>query len=159
MPPTVSASRDGSASDSADVEEMRDLAVDLLVTSARFTRLAARFADSNMPRPLWRLLGILEQHGPSRVSDLAAADKCSQPTMTGMVHRLADQGWVKRAPDASDGRAVVVSLTPSGRRALVTARHRVGDALAPRLAHLSDTDRAAIAAGLTAVRRLMEVSA
>jgi DNA-binding MarR family transcriptional regulator len=117
--------------------------------------MAASLPGSTIPRPLWRLLGLLEQHGPSRVSDLAAADQCSQPTMTGMVRQLGERGWVLRSADPTDGRAVVVSLTAAGRRALTSARAHVGADLAPRLAALSADDRRHLAAALPVLHVLL----
>jgi DNA-binding MarR family transcriptional regulator len=134
---------------------LQQLAVDLLVSCARVTRMAAALPGSTVPRPLWRLLGLLEQRGPSRISDLAAADQCSQPTMTGIVRQLADRGWVRRSTDPADGRAVVVSLTTAGRRALASARAHVGVAMAPRLAALAPEDRARLAAALPVLHDLV----
>src|SRR5690349_18636182 len=62
--------------------EPKQLAIELLVTSARFTRLAACETPTEMPRALWRALAQLDDLGPARVSDLATADRVSQPTAT-----------------------------------------------------------------------------
>ena len=40
-----------------------------------------------------RLLSTIEDQGDARISDLAALDHCSQPTMTTQVRRLEDAGW------------------------------------------------------------------
>src|SRR5690349_23631763 len=92
----------------------RELAVELLVTSARFTRFAARETPTAMPRALWRSLAQLEDLGPTRVSDLAAADRVSQPTATAVVQKLVERGWVQRLADPADARAVRVTITDAG---------------------------------------------
>src|SRR3954447_498188 len=67
---TSSASSDVSdgSDDVFDGSDPRQLAIDLLVTSARFTRLAARETPTGMPRALWRALALLDDLGPARVS-------------------------------------------------------------------------------------------
>ena len=41
-------------------------------------------------------MSLLDELGPSTVSALAQADRCSQPTMTGLVNGLVDKGWLQR---------------------------------------------------------------
>ena len=93
-----------------------------------------------MPHAAMRLLGRLDELGPSRVSDLAKADRCAQPTMTTLVQRQEEQGWVRRDPDPSDARASLISLTAAGRRELDRARREADDAIADRLSRPSDDD-------------------
>src|SRR3954452_6309411 len=99
----------------ATSSDPRHLAVELLVTSARFTRLAARETPTAMPRALWRGLRQLEELGPTRVSDLAAADRVSQPTATAVVQKLVERGWVQRSGLDGGRRAAGVQLLPAGR--------------------------------------------
>src|SRR5581483_6575864 len=53
---------------------------------------------------------------PRRITELAAEERVTQPAITLLVNRLAERGWVERVPDPSDGRAVLVSLTPLGQQ-------------------------------------------
>ena len=71
-----------------------------------------------MPLPFAqaRLLSTIEDHGEARISDLAALDHCSQPTMTTQVRRLEDAGLVSRTVDPDDARAVLIRITAEGRR-------------------------------------------
>lgn len=72
-----------------------------------------------------------------RLRELAEHSLLSQPSLSRMVERLADAGWVTRAPAAEDGRGVVVTLTPEGaalqrevgRRHVQAIAHYVGGAL------------------------------
>lgn len=131
------------------------LAIDLLVLSARFARLASRESTSTMPRALWRTLAQLDELGPLRVSELAAASHVSQPTATSLLHRLGDRGWVERRVDPDDARAVRVRISRSGRRALAANRQVAAEAVRGRLERLGEADRQALAAGLAALRLVL----
>jgi DNA-binding MarR family transcriptional regulator len=135
---------------------LTDLAVDLLVTSARFTRLAARESDLTIPHALWRALSQIEDLGPLRISELAAADRCSQPTATTTVQRLEERGWVGRVVDSADARAFLISVTDAGREQLATVRRTAGERLAVRVGRLSEADRHALQAGVRALHHLIE---
>jgi DNA-binding MarR family transcriptional regulator len=135
---------------------LTELAVELLVTSARFTRLASRESQSTIPHALWRALSHIEELGPLRISELAAADRCSQPTATTMVQRLEQRGWVRRAADPDDSRAVRIAVTEAGRDELATNRRTAGEHLADRMARLDPQDRAALARGVRALHHLID---
>lgn len=77
-----------------------------------------------------RVLSLLDEHGPSGISQLAAHDRCSQPTMSGAVASLAERGWVEKTPDPNDARVLLVHLTDEGRKALETVRDRNAAAVA-----------------------------
>lgn len=80
-----------------------------------------------------RVLSILDQHGPLGVSALAELDRCSQPSMTALVRRLADAGLVDKQQHPDDARAALVSLTPTGHDELDDVRRRNGHAVLARL--------------------------
>jgi DNA-binding MarR family transcriptional regulator len=131
------------------------LAIDLLVLSARFARLASRESTSTMPRALWRTLAQLDELGPLRVSELAVAAHVSQPTATSLLQRLGDRGWVERRPDPDDARAVRVRISRAGRRALEQNRKVAAAAVRDRLERLDDASRQALADGLSALRLVL----
>lgn len=141
---------------SEHVNDVDQLAIDLLVLSARFTRLAARESTATMPRALWRTLAQLDELGPVRVSDLAAATHISQPTATSLLQRLGERGWVERGSDPDDARAVRVRVTDAGRQALAGNRAAAAAAMAPRLARLDDESRQALSDGLSALRLVLQ---
>jgi DNA-binding MarR family transcriptional regulator len=136
--------------------DARLLAVDLLVTSARFTRLVAREAPPVIPHALWRALAQLQELGPTRVNDLAAADRVSQPTATVMVQKLVERGWAERCRDPLDGRAVQVWITEAGHAALTEARQMAAEALLPRMKRLDGNELRALEAGVKALSVLMD---
>jgi DNA-binding MarR family transcriptional regulator len=99
-------------------------------------------------------LGRLQREGPARLTELAAAEGITQPSMTALVARLSAQGLVQRGEDPADRRAVVLSLTPAGADLLAQRRAARTTRLAPYLAHLSPDDLRSIAAAMPALTRL-----
>ena len=99
-------------------------------------------------------LARLQREGPARLTELATAEGVTQPSMTALVARLAAQGLVRRDPDPTDGRAVVLSLTPAGADLLARRRATRTARLAPCVAGLSPDDVRRIADALPALQKL-----
>lgn len=99
-------------------------------------------------------LDTLTFAGPLRISELAGREGMTQPGMTALVNRLEAEGLAVRAPDPTDGRAALVSVTEAGRHRV--ARHRAirADLLGERLFDLAPSDHAALVAALPALERL-----
>ena len=102
-----------------------------------------------------RLLGRLDELGPTRISDLAKADRCSQPTMSTLVQRQEEQGWVRREPDPADSRASLISLTEAGLTELQRARQEAGAAVAARLRQLPDADLETLGASVAIMHKIL----
>jgi DNA-binding MarR family transcriptional regulator len=64
----------------------------------------------------WRVLATLHDGGPLHVSQLAHEVLSKQPTVTKLVQRMAEQGWVALQADPADQRRTLVSATAAGRR-------------------------------------------
>ncbi|WP_433556112.1 MarR family winged helix-turn-helix transcriptional regulator [Pseudonocardia xinjiangensis] len=65
---------------------------------------------------------LSEQEGHlMRMSRLAAVTNASLSRLSHLVKRLEARGYLRREPDASDGRFIVAILTLAGRTALVAA--------------------------------------
>nr|WP_255523990.1 MarR family transcriptional regulator [Terrabacter sp. MAHUQ-38] len=105
-------------------------------SAARLSRWASRHASFDVPFAQARLLALLDELGPSRVSALAAADHSSQPTTTTQLQRLEASGWVHRGADPDDARASLVSLSDEGRAALEDVRRARLAVLSPALDRL-----------------------
>lgn len=72
-------------------------------------------------------LGVLVEHAPLRVTQLARELVLDKSTVSRLVGSLTQRGWAKLAHDASDRRVRIVTLTPAGARAaarLQAARSR-----------------------------------
>jgi DNA-binding MarR family transcriptional regulator len=64
----------------------------------------------------WRVLATLHDGDPLTVSRLAEEVLAKQPTVTKLVQRMSDQGWVVLQADASDQRRTLVVATAAGKR-------------------------------------------
>ncbi len=65
--------------------------------------------------PQLRLLGVLRDRRPSML-ELATFFGVDKSSMTGLVDRAEQRGFVRRQPAAHDKRSVQVSITPAGSR-------------------------------------------
>jgi len=132
-----------------DLEEQSS---ELVLYAARLVRAVRR--RLGQPAGI-RILSLLEELGPTGVTQLAEADRSSQPTVSGAVRQLAEQGLVSRNPDPLDARRSVVRLTPAGTRKLHDARRDNGIAVAERLARTGHT-AADVAAAVAVLRDVMD---
>src|SRR4029078_1516707 len=117
------------------------LGADLLSVVARINRLATQRVRMPLGYAPARLLFTIEDQGAARISDRAALDHCSQPTMTTQVRRLEDAGLVSRTVAPGDARAVVIRITPKGVEPLRQVRLDRGAAVDPYLERLDAADR------------------
>lgn len=128
---------------------------DLLRAAARLTRWASRHASFELPHAQARLLALVEELGPARVSALAQADNTSQPAMTTALQRLEGDSLVQRVADPADARASLLSLTPSGRATLDRIRAARLAAVAPTLDRLADDDIARLRGAVEVMEDLL----
>ena len=120
------------------------LFADLVSVNHRLTRLAAHAAGGTESPAVWRTLSAL-MDGPVRLGELAALSRVSQPTMTKLVNKLGELGWVQRLADPADARASVVGITPEGEAARLAWRSRLAGALVPLFSHISPEDATILA--------------
>jgi DNA-binding MarR family transcriptional regulator len=135
-------------------EDLHRLGEDLITTAARMVRWAPTEGWS-LSLASARILARLSDNGPTRISSLAAMEKCSQPTITNHVKRLESADLVSRGTDPTDGRACVIALTAVGQEQLGAMRRSFGRNLEPYLEAMSRRDRKALRDGIEAMRRLM----
>jgi DNA-binding MarR family transcriptional regulator len=64
----------------------------------------------------WRVLATLHDGPPLTVSQLAREVLAKQPTVTKLVQRMAEQGWLALQADASDQRRTLVAASAAGKR-------------------------------------------
>ena len=114
-----------------ETDELRELSSDLVVYAARLVRAVRRALEQ--PAGI-RVLSLLDEYGALGITQLAAADRSSQPTMSGAVAGLVERGWVDKQPNPADARGTVVTLTEAGRQELRRIRGLNGELVAARLA-------------------------
>ena len=128
---------------------------DLLPLASQLTRLVlGQTRDGEISRAEGGILRTLSA-GPLRVTELAQSEGLAQPTTTVLVRQLEQSGWVARVRDADDRRAVLVSLTPEGARALERYRMRYRAVLRDRLEALPDEQIAALEGATEALEALV----
>jgi DNA-binding MarR family transcriptional regulator len=97
------------------------------------------------------VLSYLERVGPQRIGALAEIAGVTQPSMTGLVARLAESGMVERRRHVADGRVVLVAVTEAGAAAIGRRRSVTTAQLAEAIAALPLVDVAALEAALPAL--------
>ena len=128
------------------------LSADLAAAITDVARLLIR-EGVHVNRTALSVLATLRS-GPRRITDLAACEFVSQPGMTTLVSRLEDEGWARRIPDPTDGRAVNVVITKAGERMLEEAIAARTEVLRKRIARLSTDERRALADAIAALGTL-----
>jgi DNA-binding MarR family transcriptional regulator len=118
------------------------LASELRTSVMRLARRLRRMrADSTLSLGQLAALGTIDRHGAMTPGELAAHERVQPPSMTKIVKALEAAGYVTRTPHPSDGRQVVVTLTPTGATLLKEDRRQREAWLAQRLRDLSPEDR------------------
>lgn len=64
----------------------------------------------------WRVLATLHDGDPLTVGQLAHEVLSKQPTVTKLVQRMTEQGWVALQADPADQRCTLVTATAAGKR-------------------------------------------
>ena len=99
------------------------------------------------------LLTVLHPGGV-RMTTIAANMGVRTPTATQSVDRLSRAGLVRRDPDPTDARAVLISLTPSGEQVLEQEDRHRNECVADALATLTPEEIAALDAALPVIAKL-----
>lgn len=128
-----------------DVSIPDGLSLEILTVIARFNRWVSGHTDLPLPVGQARLLALVSEMHDARVSELARADYCTQPTMTVQLRRMQEAGYVERRPDPQDGRAQRIRLTSKGRQMLDAMRAARSAVFEPWLVSLPDGDRQVLA--------------
>ena len=135
--------RDGAESAAAAVH-------DLL---ASFIRLAPR----DMSLTSIAALATLDRRGPRRITELAASEGVTQPTVTSLVASLVRDGYVERRGDPADKRAVVVAITEAGAAYMRARRAVTAGFFAEAVEKLSPEEAETLAVAVPVIERLREL--
>jgi DNA-binding MarR family transcriptional regulator len=124
------------------------MAAHLRITATRLARLLRRQGDTGLSPSQLSALTSIERHGPMTLGDLADHERVAPPSITRVVAKLEELGFVDRRTDPDDRRISRVAATGAGRELLAHVRQRKDVWLASRLADLDDDQRARLAAAL-----------
>lgn len=145
--------------DLADRPDAPDAVIDvtrLRVALARLSRRLRRHQVAGLTPTQLAALATVEQQGPMRLGDLAAAEGIAPSTLTRLVTALEDSGFVQRCADPSDARASTLAITPHGHEIMEQIRSDITLALARSLRELTPDQRVALAAALPVLEQLAE---
>jgi DNA-binding MarR family transcriptional regulator len=115
-----------------------------VVRTARRLRQEAAGAVGELTPTCAAALATVERHGPLTPSELAEIERVKRPTATRTLRVLGEAGLVERAPDPTDGRSALVSITAAGRDRLRRMRGRKNAYLARRMRDLQADDLATL---------------
>lgn len=113
--------------------------------------LSEQVAELGLTPAEINVLANLSDGKPRTVSELGRLAGAAPTTLTSVLDRLDRRGHVTRGRHPSDRRAVVVELTPAGRRAATTIRQAIGRLERRALAALDTEAIAGLRAGLDAL--------
>jgi DNA-binding MarR family transcriptional regulator len=103
------------------------------------------------------VLTRLDREGPATPGALAQAERVRPQAVGATLTALEQRGMVGRAPDAIDGRRVLMSVTAAGRRVLVDRRSRNTRRMAQALADgFSPAEQRRLIAAIPLLERLAD---
>ena len=132
-----------------------------LATEIPFRKLKQRMreqgGDNDLTPSQASVLLRLEQQGPTTVSSLARAEGMRPQSMSAIVAPLQESGLLRGAPDPSDGRQTLMSLTPKCLKWLQQSRAARQDWLTTTITQkLSVHEQEKLHAALDLLSRLVE---
>jgi DNA-binding MarR family transcriptional regulator len=131
------------------------IATTLLRRSSLLMRLLTSFGTRSLSRTEAGLLLTLLD-GPKRITDLAETEALAQPSVTKLVDKLQQRGFVMRERSVDDGRVVLVSISPEGREQVEASRIQVQDLMRETVEELSDGELADLVAASETMGRMIE---
>jgi DNA-binding MarR family transcriptional regulator len=134
--------------------EQDELSARLRLAVARIARQLRQDNPEGLTLTQLSTLVRVEEHEPVRPGQLASLEGISPSTLTRLIASLEDAGLLLRMTDPTDGRVSYLRLSDEGRATLTRIRGRRTALLQQRIAALSDTDRDALAAAVTALEQI-----
>jgi DNA-binding MarR family transcriptional regulator len=103
------------------------------------------------------VLGRLDRQGTMSIGELALAERVRPQSMAQTIAEMESERLLARRPDPSDGRRMLIDLTPHGRTVLEEDRRQREGWLALAIEEdLSPAERRILARALPLLRRLGE---
>ena len=94
----------------------RHLALELLATRERFMQyFRPVLTRHNVTEQQWRVIRALAANGAMEPGEITKRCVILKPSLTGILSRMEDLGWIKRQGHADDLRRSVVKLTATGK--------------------------------------------
>ena len=128
----------------------------LRVALARLSRRLRRHEMAGLTPTQLAALSTVEQSGPLRLGDLAAAEGIAPSTLTRLVAVLEELGYVRRDADPKDARASTLAITVEGHETMERLRAENSALLTQRVMLLTPQQRTALADALPALEALAD---
>ncbi|HSK93298.1 MAG TPA: MarR family transcriptional regulator [Candidatus Angelobacter sp.] len=114
-----------------------------------------RRAWSELTYQQYNVLRMIDTMGPQGQADVARRLMVTAPVVTRLAASLVESGLVERRADPNDGRAVVLVLTPKGRRRARAMRRDLLEAARELLEPIPEDRRAAVESALEELQVLV----
>ncbi|MEY9943381.1 MarR family winged helix-turn-helix transcriptional regulator [Kitasatospora sp. GAS1066B] len=146
--------------DEAPAIERAQRLTDVVTRLRRALRSSIRtdYPWESLPMAQVELLQTLAA-APLRVGELAARQRLAPNTVSGLVGKLLDAGFVDRQADPGDRRTARIALTEAGHQQLEDWQRAHERRIAGALATLSPADHDAVMAALPGLDRLAQALA
>jgi DNA-binding MarR family transcriptional regulator len=142
-----------------DDEQSADLGV-LLFIPYRYTedRMFRALQDAGFDDWTLAQCRVFQRVAPdgSRLTDLADQAQMSKQSAGVLVDQLERLGYVRRAPDPTDGRARLIVIEPRGRRAVEVAKSTLDEILSEWKAYLGTRNFTLLHQILTQLREITD---
>jgi DNA-binding MarR family transcriptional regulator len=136
--------------------QARDTAREILkiVPLVMRTVAAELRAAGELPAPAhFGLLTVLSVQ-PRTLTELAALQGVSLPTMSNSISAMVERGWVRRTARTGDRRVLTIDVTPAGRAAVERVGRAAEGHLADAVAPLDASSRQRLQGGLSVLLRV-----
>ncbi len=126
----------------------------------RATQLSAKTLarESGMTTSQLIVLQVLRTHGEMTARQIAHSMNLTQATVTSLLDRLQERGWITRERGTQDRRRVHVRLTEEGQQQLQRAPESLQQRFVTQFAALQPWEQSAILAALQRVAHLLDAA-
>ncbi|MEU8223024.1 MarR family winged helix-turn-helix transcriptional regulator [Kribbella sp. NPDC048915] len=130
----------------------RQLSRLLGMTAAQTQRVAADALRAvGAHKDHYVVLAALAEFGPASQAAIAGRARVYKSDLVAVLNELSAGGWIRRAPDPSDKRRNIITITPAGQRRLAELDDILASANAHITAPLSAADRTQLFTLLTRI--------
>jgi len=131
-----------------------DPAYRLQLAITRLSRLLRQEVQAELTPSQISALSTIRRLGPMTLGELAEHERVAPPSVTRMVDRLTQEGWVERIADPDDRRVCRVVTTARAEEMVGEARARKAAWVEDRMAELGAADRRRVVAAVSAIEQM-----
>ncbi|MEA2283940.1 MAG: hypothetical protein QOK21_4547 [Solirubrobacteraceae bacterium] len=114
-------------------DEVQATAAAVHLAISLFTRRAREGGSGELSLPERTVLSRLDRNGPDTAASLARWEGISPQSMGATLTALQSRGFVRRAPDPTDGRRVILTISEEGVSVVRARRGELTDRIAATL--------------------------